>query len=80
VPSSGSGSVLGSMPGSVLENELGGVLGSVLAVYLGVSCELAWERKSSRLGVSNRVQSGVYFRAYLGACNEVHLAALLNAA
>jgi len=80
VPSCGSGSVLGSMPGSVVENELGGVLGSVLAVYLGASCELTWERKSSRLGVSNRVQSGVYFRAYLVACNEVHLAALLNAA
>jgi len=31
--------------------------------------------QSSRLGVCNRVQSGVYFRAYLGACNEVHLAA-----
>jgi len=30
--------------------------------------------QSSRLGVCNRVQSGVYFRAYMGACNEVHLA------
>jgi len=37
VPSSASGSVLGSMPRSVLENELGGVLGSVLVVYLGAS-------------------------------------------
>jgi hypothetical protein len=67
------------MPGSVLENELGGVLGSVLAVYLAASGELR-ERKSSRLRVYNRVQSGVYFRAYLGVCNEVHLAVLLNAA
>jgi hypothetical protein len=30
---------------------------------------------SSRLGVCNRVRSGVYFCAYLGAYNEVHLAA-----
>ena len=80
MPSSGSGSVLWSMPWSGLENELQGVLRSILAMYLGVCCELTWERKSSRLGVSNRVQSGVFFRAYLGAWNEVHLAVLLNAA
>ena len=49
-------------------------------MFLGASWELTWERKSSRLGVYNRVQSRVYFRAYLGACNEVHLADLLNAA
>jgi hypothetical protein len=60
------GSVIESMPGSVLENVLGGVLGSVL--------ELTWERMSSRVGVYNRVKSGVCFRAYLGACNEMHLA------
>jgi len=62
VPSSAIARVLESMLGSVLENVLGGVLGSV-----------TWERKSSRLGVYNRVQSGVYFRWYLGACNEAHV-------
>ena len=36
MPSSASGSVLESMPGSVHENVLG-VLGSVLGVYLGMS-------------------------------------------
>jgi len=36
VPSSATGSVLESMPGSVLENVLG-ILGSVLGVYLGAS-------------------------------------------
>jgi hypothetical protein len=72
VPSSAFRSVPESMLGSVLEN--------VFGVYLGVSPGLTWERKSNRLGVYNRVQSGVYFRAYLGvyndlgACNEVHLA------
>jgi hypothetical protein len=80
VPSSAIGSILESMPGSVLENVLGGVLGSVLGVYLRASSELTWERKSSRLGVYNQVQSGVYFRAYLGVCNEVHLTVFLNAA
>ena len=64
------GSVLGTMPRRVFENVLGGVLQSVLRVYLGAS----GERKSSRLGVYSRVQSGVYFRAYLGACKAVHLA------
>jgi len=74
------GSVLESMPGSVLENVLGGVLGSVLGVYLSASLKLTWERKSSSLGVYNRVQSGAYFSMYLGPCNEVQLAVLLNAA
>ena len=70
MPSSEIGSVLESMPRRVLENVLGGVLGSVLGVFLGAS----WERKSGRLGVYSQVQSGVYFRVYLGACKEVHLA------
>jgi hypothetical protein len=65
-------------------------LGAYSEVYLGVSSELTWERTvkqagsmlssairsvSSRLGVCNRVRSGVYFCAYLGAYNEVHLVA-----
>ena len=48
-----------SMPGSVFENMLG-VPGSV---------------QSSRLVVCNRVQSWMYFRAYLGACNKLYLPA-----
>jgi len=52
-----------------------------LRVQLGASSEPSWESKSSRLGVYNEVQSGVYFRAYLGACKEpVHLTVLINAA
>ena len=31
--------------------------------------------QSGRLGVCDRVQSVMYFRAYLGACNKSHLAA-----
>ena len=70
VPSSVIGSILKSMPRSELGNVLGGVLGSVLGVHLGPS----WECKSSRLGVYSRMQSGVYFRAYLWACKEVYSA------
>jgi len=42
VPSSASGSVLGSMPGCVLENILGG-LGRVLRAYLGAYSQVGWE-------------------------------------
>jgi hypothetical protein len=74
------GASLGACPGVYLRTNS--------EVYLGAYSLCTWEcleslggeRKSSRLGVYNRVQSGVYFRAYLGACNEVHLAVLLNAA
>jgi hypothetical protein len=33
-----------------------------------------------KLGMYNQVQSGLYFRAYLGGCNKVHFILLLNAA
>jgi len=55
---------------SELENQLGGVQGSLSGVYLGAS----GEHMSSRLGVYNGVQSGMYFRVYLGASKDVHLA------
>jgi len=64
VPSSANGSVVGSMPGRILENALRGVLGSVLTLDLTASRELFSAHKSSRLGVYNQMQSGVYFRAY----------------
>jgi len=57
-----------------LESLLGNVqpsrLGVCHRVQLRASWEPTWESKSSRLGVYNRVQSGVYFRAYLGACKK----------
>ena len=51
-----------------------------LRVQLGASSEPTWESKSSRLAVYNDVQSGVYFRVYVGACKELHLTVLMNAA
>jgi hypothetical protein len=52
--------VLGSILGGVLESALGGVLGRGFREYWGAPGERIWERKSGRLGVCNRAQSGVY--------------------
>jgi len=62
----------------------------------GLEQELTWERTVKQAGsvplsvIGSVLESmpgrvlenvlGVYFRVYLGACNEVHLAVLLNAA
>ena len=49
-------------------------------VQLGAFRELTWERTAKQAGSvpSSAIESVV--RAYLGACNEVHLAVLLNVA
>jgi len=65
---------------SLLGNVQPGRLGVCHQVQLKASWEVTWESKSSRLGVYNHLQSGVYFSAYLGLCKEVHLADLMNAA
>ena len=59
--------------------QLGASLRACSGVYLKTYSVCTWERKSSRLGVYNRVQSRVYFRGYFGvyndfgACNEMHV-------
>jgi len=80
------------MLGGIYQNILLGVHGSVIGVYWGASRELTWERNVKQDGsVSSRASGSVHesvlgsvresvLRAYLGLCNEVHLAVLLNAA
>ena len=70
-----------------LSKSLGRACRSIQGSILGGTWErtrrCTWERlesllgsvQSSRLEVCNPVQSGLYFGMYLGACNEVHLAA-----
>jgi len=62
--------------GSVFESKLGSVLWSAYPSRLGVSSCAIGSILESVLG---SVLESV-LRAYLGACNEVHLAVLLNAA
>jgi hypothetical protein len=54
------GGKLESVLRGVLESVLGGVLGRGFREYWGAPGERIWERKSGRLGVCNRAQSGVY--------------------
>jgi len=64
----------------------GSVTGSTLRAYLrslvnhagSVPTRAIGSVHSSKLGVCNRVQSGVYFSAFPGVCNEVHLAACIQ--
>jgi len=65
---------------SLLRNVQSSRLGVRRCLQWRASGDLTWKHKSSRLGVYNRVQSGVYFRAYFGVCKKVHLAVVLTAA
>jgi len=85
IPSSAMRSVLESILGSELESKLGGVLWSTLGVYLGAFWDLTMERKSSSLGVYNRVQLGASLGVCLGVdlwmnseCSWEHLASLIG--
>jgi outer membrane lipoprotein SlyB len=85
VPSSAIGSVLESMLGSVLESVIGGILGSILGSLLGnVLGGVHGSDLRAYLGAYSLAgwkctiecnQKEVYFKVYLGAYNEVHLAA-----
>jgi hypothetical protein len=75
------GASLGACPGVYLRTNS--------EVYLGAYSLCTWECLESLGGRVSQVgwectietvQSGVYFRVYLRACNEVQLAVLLNAA
>jgi len=59
----------------VSSSAIGSVLDSVSQAGWECAIESNWVVTSSRLGVCNRVQLGVYFRAYTGAWNEAHPAA-----